>query len=440
MVSCASRRAVRAPCPPDAGSRTGATSARGAGGRSQQGTSRLRGRRSHAPIATFRAAATDPKLHRPPGTPWPVYVSRREDRARVAGSVKEVLDQKELGTIDVKEKTLPANLASIEEHGLLYLPRPYVVPGGRFNEMYGWDSYFIVLGLVALWTTRQLRRRHGRQLRLRGASTMVAIRNANRSYYLTRSQPPLLSAMVMALVRRWTGDRAWLRTTRDAILSPATNTGRAACTSIPEPRPVPLFRSRRGSGARSLSPASGTNTATAPLRSCARVFSRLKKKKKKKKKIFYNGWLDELTPEFYKADRAMRESGFDPTGRFGPFGADILHIAPVCLNTLLYRMEVDLARDRLRPWASDADAARWREAARRGAPGRASKRCCGTTAGRAIFRLRHGQSGRRRVYPFATTFWPLWAGLASPVTRALASWGPTGDVRTLAAASSPAPP
>ena len=33
--------------------------------------------------------------------------------------------------------------------GLLYLPNPYVVPGGRFNEMYGWDSYFILLGLEA---------------------------------------------------------------------------------------------------------------------------------------------------------------------------------------------------------------------------------------------------------------------------------------------------
>ena len=34
------------------------------------------------------------------------------------------------------------------EPGLLYLPHPYVVPGGRFNEMYGWDSYFIVRGLL----------------------------------------------------------------------------------------------------------------------------------------------------------------------------------------------------------------------------------------------------------------------------------------------------
>src|SRR6185437_12289430 len=43
---------------------------------------------------------------------------------------------------DFDPTTLPAQ-------GLLYLPYPYVVPGGFFNEMYGWDSYFIVLGLVA---------------------------------------------------------------------------------------------------------------------------------------------------------------------------------------------------------------------------------------------------------------------------------------------------
>ena len=55
----------------------------------------------------------------------------------------------------------------------------------------------------------------------------------------------------------------------------------------------------------------------------------------------------------------MRESGFDPTGRFGPFGADVTRYAPVCLNTLLYQMELDLAEidDLLgRP----TDAARWR--------------------------------------------------------------------------------
>ena len=49
-----------------------------------------------------------------------------------------------------------------------------------------------------------------------------------------------------------------------------------------------------------------------------------------------------LTAEFYKGDRSMRESGFDVTFRFGPFGADTHHYAPVCLNSLLYKAEKDL--------------------------------------------------------------------------------------------------
>ncbi|MGA8868893.1 MAG: trehalase family glycosidase, partial [Candidatus Sulfotelmatobacter sp.] len=43
---------------------------------------------------------------------------------------------------------LPEEPAAVHTPGLLYLPYPYVVPGGRFNEMYGWDSYFILLGLL----------------------------------------------------------------------------------------------------------------------------------------------------------------------------------------------------------------------------------------------------------------------------------------------------
>ena len=44
-----------------------------------------------------------------------------------------------------------------------------------------------------------------------------------------------------------------------------------------------------------------------------------------------------LTADYYKGDRSMRESGFDVTFRFGPFGADTHHYAAVCLNSLLYK-------------------------------------------------------------------------------------------------------
>ena len=94
--------------------------------------------------------------------------------------------------------------------GLLYLPNRYVVPGGRFNEMYGWDSYFIMLGLV---------RDHQMDL----ARGMVenfffeienygAILNANRTYFFTRSQPPFLTSMIRAVYEApgTTPDPKWL--------------------------------------------------------------------------------------------------------------------------------------------------------------------------------------------------------------------------------------
>src|SRR5579863_1033768 len=51
-----------------------------------------------------------------------------------------------------------------------------------------------------------------------------------------------------------------------------------------------------------------------------------------------------LTADFYKGDRSMRESGFDVSFRFGPFGAETHHYAPVCLNSLLYKTEKDLEK------------------------------------------------------------------------------------------------
>jgi alpha,alpha-trehalase len=58
---------------------------------------------------------------------------------------------------------------------------------------------------------------------------------------------------------------------------------------------------------------------------------------------YYDKGKDQLTDLFYKGDRTMRESGFDPSNRFGAFSVDIIHYNPVCLNSLLYLMEMDAA-------------------------------------------------------------------------------------------------
>jgi len=77
---------------------------------------------------------------------------------------------------------------------LLPLPEPYVVPGGRFRELYYWDSYFTMLGLV------ESGRHDLAQHMVRDFASLIDtyghVPNGTRTYYLSRSQPPFFHAMV----------------------------------------------------------------------------------------------------------------------------------------------------------------------------------------------------------------------------------------------------
>jgi alpha,alpha-trehalase len=77
---------------------------------------------------------------------------------------------------------------------LLPLPRPYVVPGGRFRELYYWDSYFTMLGLAESGRADLLNDMVNNFAFLIDAYDHIP--NGTRSYYLTRSQPPFFFAMV----------------------------------------------------------------------------------------------------------------------------------------------------------------------------------------------------------------------------------------------------
>jgi len=77
---------------------------------------------------------------------------------------------------------------------LLPLPNPYVVPGGRFREVYYWDSYFTMLGLVQSKRTDLVKHMLDNFAHL--ITTIGHIPNGNRAYYLSRSQPPYFAAMV----------------------------------------------------------------------------------------------------------------------------------------------------------------------------------------------------------------------------------------------------
>ena len=80
---------------------------------------------------------------------------------------------------------------------LISLPHPYIVPGGRFREIYYWDSYFTMLGLQVSDRTDLIHHMVSNFAYL--IDTVGYIPNGNRTYYLGRSQPPFFSLMVKLL-------------------------------------------------------------------------------------------------------------------------------------------------------------------------------------------------------------------------------------------------
>jgi alpha,alpha-trehalase len=346
--------------------------------------------------------------------------------------------QKECG-VDIKH--LPKVVHQIGEidttklnpHGLLYLPNKYVVPGGRFNEMYGWDSYFIILGLL-------------RDNRIDLARGMVenfffeidhygGFLNANRTYYLTRSQPPFLSSMVMAVYeaekRSGRADKQWLSqayayTVRDHALwvrEPhlAGDSGLSRYFDFGEGPPPEALQDESGFYRKAvayflehpeysdhylvdrapdltdhgLGAAFSVTVCDVPM-TMARPECEAKH-------------LLGLSEEFYKGDRSMRESGFDVSFRFGPFSAATHHYAPVCLNSLLFRTETDLAA-MATDLGKDAEAEQWKAAA--DARRKAMNQYLWDPQ-RGLFVDYNFVTGAKSSYPYAASFYPLWVGVAT---------------------------
>lgn len=347
-------------------------------------------------------AARDPKMPRPPGEPWPVYIARTENRARIAAELRAVLGPERMAAIELR--TLPGRPLDAHEHGLLYLPRPYVVPGGRFNEMYGWDSYFILVGLLRSGEVALARDMV--ENFLYEIAHYGTILNANRTYYLTRSQPPFLTSMLLRVYER-TRDRAWLRRAVPAI-------ERYYRYWTEEPHLVPEAGLSRyfdlGEGPAPEVVAAERDAEGRTHYDRVREYYRTHDVRDYDETLYYDATRDRLTDLFYKGDRSMRESGFDPSNRFGPFSVDIIHHAPVCLNALLHRMEVESSRIMTELGDRQA-AALWgrRAEARRE---RVNRLLWDPEAG--LYLDYDFRTGRRRHYTFATTFYPLWVGLATP--------------------------
>ncbi len=366
---------------------------------------------------------TAPILYLPAGMATPASVAAMQQQCKVQ---VEHLPRKIEHMGDVR-------VAEIPKEGLLYLPQPYVVPGGRFNEMYGWDSYFVLLGLVADQRTAL-------------AKGMVenfffeienygAILNANRTYYFTRSHPPLLTSMIRAVYEAPAGadgpvSKEWLATAygyaeRDYALwvSPvhrAGDTGLARYYDLGA-GPVPemaddsgyypdvirwlMAHPDQGKGYLMDAPDAPDAAQAAELvkTSCDVAAS----------KVCARAHVEghRLTADFFRGDRAMRESGFDTSFRFGPFSGSTENFAPVCLNSLLYKYETDMAHF-AGLLGKTGDVTMWegRAAARKKAVDKYL-----WNAGAGLYEDYDFVAGRQSSYHYVTMFYPLWSGMASAV-------------------------
>lgn len=294
---------------------------------------------------------------------------------------------------------------------------PYVVPGGRFNELYYWDSYFIVLGLL----------QDGRSDLARGMADNLLyevqyygkIPNADRTYYLTRSQPPFLTSIIRAVYGSGAADKAWLASALKIALAEYQNVwqghdrlieigqyqlsryydeGNGPCPEV-EPghydekvRPW-LEQVEPDNPDLQLTPYRFLNT------------------------YLYCGQYADLKAggmtlaEFFKNDRAGRESGHDTTHRFDDRTADFVSVD---LNSLLYKYETDFADLIGNEFDGDLPglgenyryAKFWRQ---RAAARKAAVMALMWDEQRGYFFDYDFVNHKRSTYISATGLWPLWA-------------------------------
>ncbi|XP_073047892.1 probable trehalase [Primulina eburnea] len=100
-------------------------------------------------------------------------------------------------------------------HTLLPLKRPVIIPGSRFREVYYWDSYWVIRGLLA---SKMYDTAKGIVYNLISLIDEFGyVLNGARAYYTNRSQPPLLSSMVTDIYNR-TGDKELVAKSLPALL------------------------------------------------------------------------------------------------------------------------------------------------------------------------------------------------------------------------------
>lgn len=348
---------------------------------------------------------------------------RRELRVQVE-TLSPTLSPEYVATLDTKPGLL-ALATELREDRRVGIP--FVVPGGRFNEMYGWDSYFTALGLLEderVDLARAMVDNLIYEIRHYGK-----ILNANRTYYLTRSQPPLLTSMALEVFARLPSGPAatdWLATALWASIDEYDQVWMSA------DRLTEIGLSRYYGAGLGPPPEVEPGHFDAAWARFAKPLGVAAKELERRYRAKELGpELQQPIDEFFIHDRCMRESGHDTSYRWfregDPWkggGDRCADFVTVDLNALLHKYEIDVARaiarefggtlkrgdrvERSEDWY--AKAKRRRDLMRRFLWDDA----------RAMFFDYDVVRQRRSDFAAATTLYPLWAVHAEdPATRIL---------------------
>lgn len=216
---------------------------------------------------------------------------------------------------------------------------PYVIPGGRFNELYGWDSYMMALGLLV----------DGRLDLVIGIIEHFIfeikhygkILNANRTYYLNRSQPPFLTDLARKTYTK-------LLENQDSVSFAKDLLKRAILASIKEYKTVwcCLPRLDDETGLSKYNPDGIGVPPETERHHFDVILSPFAIKNGIQSidefvKLYNSGLIREPElDEYFLNDRAVRELGHDTSYRLDGLCA---HLCTVDLNSLLYKYEMDIA-------------------------------------------------------------------------------------------------
>jgi len=286
---------------------------------------------------------------------------------------------------------------------------PYHVPGARFNELYGWDSYFMGLGLLEDGNTEGVRNILTHQkYQIRHFNMII---NAPRPYYIRRGQPPLFPSLLRTYYKALPDDEKPEPEWMQEAIQAAIHEYRSVWTDAHHSTPTGLTRYYESAKGIPMETEKGHFDSIFHIHAKAAGMELREYQAAYLRNEIQNAELDD----FFAHDRAGRASGHDTTNRLVGRAA---HLNPADLNALLYKYETDIADlleqhcgGELAGWNSETERAdEWRNAAEK-RKNRMTEILWDNEVG--MFVDYDFKQNRQVRYHNATGLYPLWAGLAT---------------------------